>query len=250
MADLTRLTDSQLKARQHAGEPRAREVLIERYLPLARGLALRYRRTSEPLDDLIQVASLGLVKAVDRWQPERGHALSSFAVPTILGELRRYFRDRTWAVRPPRRLTELALDVEALRDAVTARTGREATPAELAAKLGRSPAEIADAQRVGRGRWTAALEDTAEALTAIGQPDRAYEEAEATATFERFLTTLDPRTREVLRLRFHDGLRQNEIGHRIGASQVHVSRILKHALEQLAVSVRQTAFGPQLDSGS
>src|SRR5690349_5782163 len=121
MPDLTRLTDRQLKARQRAGEPRARAVLIERYLPLARGLALRYRRTSEPLDDLVQVASLGLVKAVDRWEPERGLALTSFAVPTILGELRRYFRDRTWAVRPPRRLVELALDIEAARDGVTAR---------------------------------------------------------------------------------------------------------------------------------
>src|SRR4051794_27129952 len=116
MPVLTRLDDRQLMARHRAGDGRARHILIERYLPLARSLALRYRRTSEPLEDLLQVASLGLVKAVDAWEPERGLALSSYAVPTILGELRRYFRDRSWAVRPPRRLLELVPELERARD--------------------------------------------------------------------------------------------------------------------------------------
>src|SRR5690349_6671205 len=116
MVLLTRLDDRGLKARQRAGDGRARAVLIERYLPLARAQALRYRRSNEPMDDLVQIASLGLVKAVDGWEPERGLAFSSYAVPTMLGELRRHFRDRTWAVRPPRRLMELALDIEQVRD--------------------------------------------------------------------------------------------------------------------------------------
>src|SRR3954470_18488915 len=162
MAVLTRLDDPQLKARHRAGDKRARDVLIERYLPLAHALALRYRHAGEPVDDLIQTACLGLVKAVDRWEPERGLALSSYAVPTILGELRRYFRDRTWAVRPPRRLLELVPEIERARERLTARPRREPTPAELGADLARSPEEIADALHAARGRWAAALEETAE----------------------------------------------------------------------------------------
>ena len=111
-----RRNDQRLVERHRHGEPGARDALIERYMPLARSLALRYRRASEPLDDLIQVASVGLVKAVDRWDPDRGLAFSSYAVPTILGEIRRYFRDSTWDVRPARDLQELALAVEEARD--------------------------------------------------------------------------------------------------------------------------------------
>jgi RNA polymerase sigma-B factor len=247
MPDFTRLTDRQLDARHRAGDPRARDVLIERYLPMARGLALRYRRTSEPLDDLIQVASLGLVKAVDKWEPDRGLVFSSYAVPTILGELRRYFRDRTWAVRPPRRLLELALEIEASRDRVSARIGREATAAELSAHLARPTQEIFDAIRAGRARWAAAVEGDHDELLAVGVAERAYEDAEDAATFERLVAVLDPRAREVLRLRFREGLRQCDIGCRIGASQMQVSRIIRRALEELAVSVRATAFGPQLE---
>jgi RNA polymerase sigma-B factor len=250
MAVLTRLDDPQLKVRHRAGDQRARDVLIERHLPLAHALALRYRRTGEPLDDLIQVASLGLVKAVDGWEPERGLALSSYAVPTILGELRRYFRDRTWAVRPPRRLLELTLEIEPARAAVTARTGRDVTPFELAAELERPLEEIAAALQAARGRWAAALDATGQLPVAAGAPDRAYEEVEGAATFERLVALLDTRSREVLRLRFREGLPQHEIGRHVGTSQIQVSRILKRSLEQLALTVRQTAFGPQLQPGS
>ena len=124
--------DHRLALRQQRGEPAARRELIERYMPLARSLALRYRRASEPLDDLIQVASVGLVKAVDRWDPGRGLAFSSYAVPTILGELRRYFRDSTWAVRPARDTQELCLAVEEARDALWIELGRSPTVADLA----------------------------------------------------------------------------------------------------------------------
>jgi len=124
--------DRQLVQRHRAGDPHARDTLIERYLPLARTLALRYRDSVEPLDDLIQVASLGLIKAVDRWDPERGFAFSSFAVPTVLGELRRYFRDSTWMVRPPRDLIELSLSIERSRQPLVAAIGREPAAADFA----------------------------------------------------------------------------------------------------------------------
>jgi RNA polymerase sigma-B factor len=246
MVLLTRLDDRQLMARQRAGDRHARDVLIERYLPLARALALRYRHTREPVEDLIQVAAEGLVKAVDRWEPERGLAFTTYAVPTILGELRRYFRDRTWTVRPPRRLLELALDIERIRDDLIARTGRDATAAELATHLGRAEQEITDALHAAAARWPTALEANDE--DAFSRPDHAYDDAESAATFDRLLTGLDPRARDVMRLRFRDDLSQSAIGRHIGTSQIQVSRILHRSLEQLTLSVRPTTFGPQLDA--
>jgi RNA polymerase sigma-B factor len=218
--------------RHRAGDRRARQLLIERYLPLARSLACRYRGTREPLDDLIQVASLGLVKAVDRWDPDRGLAFSTFAVPTIRGELRRYFRDLTWVVRPPRELAELSLCVERLRELLGAASGSEPTASELAAHLGRPPETIAEALRAGQCRWTSplksdALEDAAQAAF--------VEQADARATLEGLLPILDPQAREVLRLRFHDDLLQVQIAARVGRSQVEVSRIIRSSLDKLSV---------------
>ena len=251
MPDLARCDDRQLIERHRAGDVRAREVLIARYLPLARRLALRYRHTPEPLDDLIQVASLGLVKSVDRWDPSRGLALSSYAVPTILGELRRYFRDRTWAVRPPRELAELSVTIERARDSLTSGLGREPTVDDFAAHLGRPRDAILEAMHAGHARLATSLETqiSDEPLTmsgAFGADDHGYDEAEDRATFDRLVARLDPRAREVLRLRFDAGLRQSEIARRIGFSQVHVSRILMASLEALADHVRVTGYGYQL----
>jgi RNA polymerase sigma-B factor len=245
MSSLIRLDDRQLKAHTLAGDQRAREVLIERYLPLARACALRYRRTSEPVEDLFQVASLGLVKAVDGWEPERGFAFTTYAVPTILGELRRHLRDRTWAVRPPRRLAELAFDIEKAREGLTRAAGREPTRADFAAHLGRPADEVAEALHVGHGRWANALEGATEEPVAVGAPDGAYEHAEADATFDRLVAVLDPGAREIMRLRFDECLLQSQIAQHVGTSQMQVSRILKRSLDQLAQTVRQTAFGPQ-----
>src|ERR671938_654089 len=136
--------DQRLMRRHRDGDAHAREELIERYMPLARSLALRYRRASEPLDDLVQVASVGLVKVVDRWAPDRGLAFSSYAVPTILGELRRYFRDATWDVRPARDVQELCLSVEEAREALWSELGRSPTVADIARRLNRSPEEIVE----------------------------------------------------------------------------------------------------------
>jgi RNA polymerase sigma-B factor len=227
--------------RHRTGDARAREVLIERYMPLARSLALRYRRASEPLDDLVQVASVGLVKAVDRWDPERGLAFSSYAVPTILGEIRRYFRDATWDVRPARDLQELCLNVEDAREKLWAELGRSPTVADLAERLGRAPEEVVEALQATEGRSVRSLdapvhdeeEGSASAGDLIGSHDAEYDRVEAGVTIEHLAGVLDERAREILRLRFQEDLLQSEIAERVGCSQMHVSRILRSSLERL-----------------
>ena len=227
--------------RHREGDERAREELIERYMPLARSLALRYRRASEPLDDLVQVASVGLVKAVDRWDAERGLAFSSYAVPTILGELRRYFRDSTWDVRPARDLQELCLAVEEAREHLWGRLGRSPTVADLAERLDRSEEEVVEALQATEGRSVRSLdapvhdeeEDSASAGDLIGHEDAGYERVEAGVTLERLTGILDDRAKEILRLRFQEDLLQSEIAERVGCSQMHVSRIIRSSLEKL-----------------
>src|SRR5918912_491671 len=233
--------DQKLMRRHQSGDARARDELIERYMPLARSLALRYRRASEPLDDLIQVASVGLVKAVDRWDPERGLAFSSYAVPTILGELRRYFRDSTWDVRPARDLQELCLAVEEAREALWGELGRSPTVSDLAERLQRAPEEIVEALQATEGRSVRSLdapvhdeeEDSASAGDLIGRHDAEYDRVEAGVTIERLTGILDDRAREILRLRFAEDQLQSEIAERVGCSQMHVSRIIRSSLEKL-----------------
>jgi RNA polymerase sigma-B factor len=233
--------DNRLAQRQKRGEPGARNELIERYMPLARSLALRYRRASEPLDDLIQVASVGLVKAVDRWDPDRGLAFSSYAVPTILGELRRYFRDSTWDVRPARDMQELCLAVEEARDALWIELGRSPTVADIAAHVSRPPEEVMEALQASDGRSLRSLDapvheeegDSASAGDLLGDSDPGYERVEAGATIAQLTAILDDRAREILRLRFEEDLLQSEIAERVGCSQMHVSRIIRTSLERL-----------------
>jgi RNA polymerase sigma-B factor len=233
--------DQRLMHRNLDGDSHARDELIERYMPLARSLALRYRRASEPLDDLIQVASVGLVKAVDRWDPDRGLAFSSYAVPTILGELRRYFRDSTWDVRPARDLQELCLAVEEARDALWIDLGRSPTVADLAKHLNRPPEDVMEALQASEGRSLRSLDapvheeegDSASAGDLIGIVDVEFDRVEAGVTLERLTGILDPRAREILRLRFQDDLLQSEIAERVGCSQMHVSRIIRSSLERL-----------------
>ena len=233
--------DQRLMHRNQQGDSRAREELIERYMPLARSLALRYRRASEPLDDLIQVASVGLVKAVDRWDPDRGLAFSSYAVPTILGELRRYFRDATWDVRPARDLQELCLAVEEAREVLWGHLSRSPTADDIADRLGRSQEEVVEALQATEGRSVRSLdapvhdeeEGSASAGDLIGRPDAEYDRVEAGVTIERLSSILDERAREILRLRFREDLLQSEIADRVGCSQMHVSRIIRSSLEKL-----------------
>jgi RNA polymerase sigma-B factor len=225
-------------------QPPSRDALIESHLPLARALALRYRHGPEPLEDLVQVASVGLVKAAHRWDPGRGHAFSSYAVPTILGELRRHFRDATWDVRPPRGLQEVCLSVDRTRSALLRRTGHEPTVAELAEHLGLSVQDTAEALQAMQCRRLLSIDAPANAVEdeaisvadAIGCEEAGYARAEAQDAFDRLILGFDKRARTMLRLRFEDELRQSEISARVGCSQMHVSRIIKSALERLASS--------------
>src|SRR3954451_3421264 len=249
--DLAVCDDAELGRRAAAGDARARRELIERYLPLARRLALRYRRSGEAPDDLIQVASLALLKTVDRWDPAMGYAFSSYAVPTILGELRRYFRDATWIVRPPRGLIELTLLVESERQKFGAELGREPTVAELAERLDRPHAAVsaaveAHASRVPRSLHSTADDAEREPVTigdVIGLDDAEYERAEARTTIERLASVLDPRARDVLRMRFQHDLRQWEIAAAIGCSQMQVSRIIRTSLERLSAHASMVCGG-------
>jgi RNA polymerase sigma-B factor len=233
--------DQRLIRRHQGGDAHARDELIERYMPLARSLALRYRRASEPLDDLVQVASVGLVKAVDRWDPDRGLAFSSYAVPTILGEIRRYFRDATWDVRPARDLQELCLAVEEAREKLWAQLGRSPTVADLAERLNRSPEEVVEALQATEARSARSLDapvheeegDSASAGDLLGSDDAEFERVEAGITIERMTGILDERAREILRLRFQEDLLQSEIAEQVGCSQMHVSRIIRSSLERL-----------------
>jgi RNA polymerase sigma-B factor len=238
--------DRALLARAHAGDQLAREQLVQRFLPLARQLARRYQRGGEPLDDLIQVASLGLLKAIDRFDPNRETAFSSFAVPTILGELKRHFRDKGWSVRVPRDLQELAVRLEPTGEALARELGRVATPTELAERLGVTLEQLLEAREATGAYRAVSLdrprdddEDGDGLGAAFGIEDPGFGEAEDSATVQRLMRVLNEREREVLRLRFEEDLTQAEIGTRIGVSQMHVSRIIRQAIVRLREAARE-----------
>ena len=220
-----------------------REALIERHLPLARALAYRYRHSPEPLEDLVQVASVGLVKAAQRWDPDRGYAFASFAVPTIVGELRRHIRDRTWAVRPPRPLQELSLRVERGSNALLDREGREPTIADLAAHLQLTPTQVVEGLSATACRKLPSLDaplrscegDTVCVGDTVGTDDDGYARVESRDAFDRTIAKLPRRERAILRLRFEQDLLQSEIGARERCSQIQVSRLLRKSLDALAL---------------
>jgi RNA polymerase sigma-B factor len=229
-----------------AQDPACREQIIERYLPLARQLARRYHRPGEQLDDLIQVAAMGLVKAVDRFDPSRGTAFSSFAVPTILGEIKRYFRDRTWSVRVPRDLQELALRVDRIVEELSSELRRSPSIDELAAKIGTTAEHVLEA-REAAGAYRAGSLDAPRGAEGepgetvgegLGATEAGFDLAEDRATLERLMRTITPREREILRLRFEEDLTQAEIGELIGVSQMQVSRILRQCLGRLRAAAR------------
>jgi RNA polymerase sigma-B factor len=234
--------DRRLLARyRRDGDPAAREQLVERFLPLARQLARRYQRGGEQLDDLVQVASLGLLKAIDRFDPARQTAFSSFAVPTILGELKRHFRDKGWAVRVPRDLQELAVKVERVSDEMSRELGRAPTPAEIGERTDSTPEQVLEAREAAGAYRAVSLDrprtDEDEAgesyADSVGEEDPGFRLAEAAATIERLTCVLSDREREVLRLRFAEDLTQSEIGSRVGVSQMHVSRLIRQSVARL-----------------
>ncbi|MDX6682621.1 MAG: polymerase sigma-B factor [Solirubrobacteraceae bacterium] len=229
------------------GDPFAREALIERYLPLARSLALRYQRSSEPLEDLMQVASLGLVKAIDGFDPHRPVAFSSYAVPTILGEIKRHFRDRTWAVRVPRGLQEMSARVERAVGELSENMHRQPSIAEIAVLLGTDEEDVLEALQAGKAYRSMSFEtprgvgddDVATLADAIGVDETGFERAEQRATIATLLATIGPREQEVLRLRFEEDMTQAEIGERVGVSQMQVSRIIRQAIARLRTADEQ-----------
>jgi RNA polymerase sigma-B factor len=225
---------------QRDGDRAAHEALVERFLPLARQLARRYERGNEPLDDLIQVASLGLLKAIDRFDPARPTAFSSFAVPTILGELKRHFRDKGWSMRVPRDLQELAVRVERVVDDLVSELGRVPTADEIAGRIGVHTEQVLEAREAAGAYRAVSLDrprDDAEAgdelVDLIGAEDPGYQLADVSATVEGLMSGLSEREREILRLRFAEDLTQSEIGARLGVSQMHVSRLIRRAVAQL-----------------
>jgi RNA polymerase sigma-B factor len=226
---------------QQHGDRRAREALAKRYLPLARKLARRYSGAREPFDDLLQVASLGLVKAIDRYDVERGTAFSSFAVPTILGELKRYFRDLGWSVHVPRGAQEQALRVEDAQQKLTARTGRPPSVQDLAQYLEMSIEDVLDALETAAAHHSSSLDvprddgegESGTLVDAFGDEDARFEIVEANATIATAARHLSGRERRVLALRFVEDLTQTQIAEAIGVSQMQVSRILRRALARL-----------------
>jgi RNA polymerase sigma-B factor len=226
---------------QKHGDQRAREELVERFLPLARKLARRYAGPREPFEDLMQVASLGLVKAVDRFDTGRGTAFSSFAVPTILGELKRYFRDLGWSVHVPRGAQELALKVEEAQQQLTTKTGRPPSVQDLALYLEMSMEDVLDALETASAHHSTSLdapredgeEESGSLADAFGEEDDRYELIDASVTIATAARQLSARERRVLVLRFVEDLTQTQIADQIGVSQMQVSRILRRALSRL-----------------
>jgi RNA polymerase sigma-B factor len=233
--------EAQLFARHTAGDPAAREALVRRFMPLARSLARRYDRSSEPFEDLLQVASLGLLKALDRFDPALGHPFASFAVPTILGEMRRHFRDAGWSVHVPRGSQERALKVRDAQERLANSNGRAATVNELAQFLELSTEEIIDALQAIQAYESLSLDAprpgaTDEATSygdAMGAEDERYELVELDATVSAVLGRIPQREREILSMRFVEDLTQTEIAERVGISQMQVSRLLRRSLDQL-----------------
>jgi RNA polymerase sigma-B factor len=231
------------------GEQRAREQLVERFLPLARQLARRYQRADEPLDDLVQVASLGLLKAIDRFDPDREVVFSSYAVPTILGELKRHFRDRTWSVRVPRDLQELALRVDRTVTQLSLDLRRSPSVGEIAQAVDASDEQVLEALEAAGAYRAASLDgprsgakegDPSESLAeAFGADEEGFDLAEHRATLAPLLASISPRERKVLQLRFGEDLTQAEIGARIGVSQMQVSRLIRQALARLRAAAEE-----------
>jgi RNA polymerase sigma-B factor len=226
-------------------DPSERAALIEEFMPLAISLARSFRTNKDSRDDLDQVACVGLVTAFDRFDPERGLMFATFAVPTILGELRRHLRDRTWRLHVPRGVRELSVALDRVAGTLSAELGRSATIDELAGRMGVSPEAICEARHAadcqcGHSLDEPAYADARESLAeTLGGADRELARAERVVVLDSWLAALPARQREVLRLRFEEDLTQREIAELLGLSQVHVSRLVRRSLEHLQAIAAQ-----------
>jgi RNA polymerase sigma-B factor len=226
---------------QRNEDPELLEALVKRFMPLARSIARRFVRPGEPFDDLLQVASLGLVKAIQRFDAGRGTAFSTFAVPTIVGELKRYLRDCSWGAHVPRGLQEDAMRIDRAVDELEGRLGRTPSVRELAERMELSREEVLDAMQARQARGTVSLdehfagdeEEKESRVNALGETDERYDLVECSVSIAAARDILTERERRLLQLRFSEGLTQGEIGKRFGVSQMQVSRLLRQTLNKL-----------------
>jgi RNA polymerase sigma-B factor len=214
-----------------------RAALIERHLPLVTFMARKFADRGEPLDDLIQVGTIGLIKAIDRFEISKGFEFSTFATPTIVGEIKRHFRDKTWAVRVPRRLQELGASVTKATTELTQKLDRSPTPKEIAKHLGIAVDEVAEALESNAAYSTVSLDVTSDTSTSIGDTfgalDEALEGVEYRESLKPLLAQLEDREKRILQMRFFENLSQSQIATELGISQMHVSRILNKVLTHL-----------------
>jgi RNA polymerase sigma-B factor len=225
------------------GDPRRerlREILVEEHLPLVRHFARRFSNRGEPFDDLLQVGTLGLIAAIDRFDPTRGVEFLSFAVPTITGEIKRHFRDQGWSVRVPRRLQELHLSLNAAVGELAQKNGRAPTPSELAEHLRIPRAEVLEGLAVANAYRSSSLDerlsgddDSPTLAATLGEEDAALEGVEYRESLQPLLATIPARERRILILRFFGNMTQSQIAADIGISQMHVSRLLSQTLAKL-----------------
>jgi RNA polymerase sigma-B factor len=239
---VTSTTDRELLRRYHQhGDLSAREQLIEQYLSLVRSLARRYSYRGEQLEDLVQIGSIGLIKAIDRFDIDRGVELTTYATPNIIGEIKRHFRDKGWSVRVPRGLQELNVQLSRIVEELTVQLGRSPTIAELAEASGAEEEEVLEALESGRAYSSLSLsvgatqddDEAVDPMESIGTEEPGYEISEEWAVLEPGLRALDDRERQILHLRFFEGLTQSQIAQQIGISQMHVSRLIRRSLEKI-----------------
>jgi RNA polymerase sigma-B factor len=233
----SRKEDRDLLRRYHeAGDTGARELLIERHLPLVRSLARRYAGRGEALEDIEQVGAIGLIKAIDRFELSREVSLATYATPNVVGEIKRHFRDKGWAVRVPRALQELNASMSGAIERLTVKLSRSPTIDEIAKELETTPEQVLEAMEVGSAYSTVSLnsgpsgEEELDPLETIGREDEEFERSEHRASLAPALERLPSREREILRMRFEEGLPQTQIAQRVGLSQMHVSRLIRKSL--------------------
>ena len=243
---MTRIDDKILLRRYHEhGDLQAREQLIEQYMSLVRSLARRYSYRGEQLEDLVQIGAIGLIKAIDRFDLERGVELTTYATPNIIGEIKRHFRDKGWSVRVPRGLQELNVQLSRLVEQLTVQLSRSPTIPELAKAAGVEEEEVLEALESGRAYTSLSLsvgggggdDDDLDPLESLGTEEHQYEVSEDRAVLAPGFKALDERERKILQLRFFEGLTQSQIAQQVGISQMHVSRLIRRSLEKIRAEI-------------
>ncbi len=241
-------SDKVLLRRYHAeGDLQAREQLIEQYMSLVRSLARRYSYRGEQLDDLVQIGAIGLIKAIDRFDLDRGVELTTYATPNIIGEIKRHFRDKGWSVRVPRGLQELNVQLSRLVEQLTVQLSRSPTIPELAKAAGVEEEEVLEALESGRAYTSLSLsvgggggdDDDLDPLESLGTEEHQYEVSEDRAVLAPGFKALDERERKILQLRFFEGLTQSQIAQQVGISQMHVSRLIRRSLEKIRETIAE-----------